>query len=74
MKNNNRAARAARTLVAFFDEVYQTTTGSLSKHDVDGCENVTKRFCNHFWIIQSHYAWKMCSNYTGIKLEPALGT
>ena len=26
MKKNNRAARAARSLVAFFDEVYQTTT------------------------------------------------
>ena len=25
MKKNNRAARAARTLVAFFDVVYQTT-------------------------------------------------
>ena len=37
-------------------------------------ENVTSRFCNHFSIIQSHYAWKMCSNYPGIKLEPALGT
>jgi len=37
-------------------------------------ENVTSRFCNHFPIIQTHYAWKMCSNYPGIKLEPALGT
>ena len=37
-------------------------------------ENVTSRFCNHFSIIQTHYAWKMCSNYPGIKLEPALGT
>ena len=26
MKENNRAAHAARTLVAFFDLVYQTTT------------------------------------------------
>ena len=37
-------------------------------------ENVTWRFCNHFSIIQSHHACKMCSNYPGIKLEPALGT
>ena len=35
-------------------------------------ENVTSRFCNHFSITQSHYASKMCSNYPGIKLEPAL--
>ena len=35
-------------------------------------ENVTSRFCNHFLIIQSHYACKMCSYYPGIKLEPAL--
>ena len=27
-----------------------------------------------FSFIQAHYAWKMCSNYLGIKLEPALGT
>ena len=37
-------------------------------------ENVTSRFCNHFSIIQNHHAYKMCSNYPGIKLEPALGT
>ena len=35
-------------------------------------ENVTSRFCYNFSIIQSHYACKMCSNYPGIKLEPAL--
>ena len=35
-------------------------------------ENLTFRFCNHFSIVQSHFAWKMCSNYPGIKLEPAL--
>ena len=23
----------------------------------------TSHFCNHFSIIQGHYAWKMCSNY-----------
>ena len=28
--------------------------------------------CNHFSIVQSHYACKMCLNYPGIKLEPAL--
>ena len=47
--------------------------GSLSKHDDDESENViwkcNLRFCNHFSIIQSHYAWKMCSNYPWIKLE-----
>ena len=32
-------------------------------------ENASSRFCNHFSIIQSHYACKMCSNYPGIKLE-----
>ena len=50
--------------------------GSLRKHDVDGSENVsenvTSRLCSHLLIIQSHYACKMCSNYPGIKLEPAL--
>ena len=33
---------------------------------------LTSRFYNNFAIIQSHYAWKMYSNYPGIKLEPAL--
>ena len=54
--------------------------GSLRKHttDVDDSENVTSsenltsRFCKHFLIIQREYACKMCSNYPGIKLEPAL--
>ena len=32
----------------------------------------TAHFCNHFSIIQSHFPCKMCSNYPGIKLEPAL--
>ena len=35
-------------------------------------ENVTSSFCNNFAVIQSHYARKMCSNYPGFKLEPAL--
>ena len=35
---------------------------------------MTTCFCNRFSIIQTHYAWKMCSHYPGIKLEPALGT
>ena len=34
----------------------------------------SENFCNHISIIQSHYAWKMYSNYRGMKLEPALGT
>ena len=28
-------------------------------------------FHNNFAVIQSHYACEMCSNYPGIKLEPA---
>ena len=35
-------------------------------------ENVASRFCNHFSIIQGHHGCKMCSNFPGIKLEPAL--
>ena len=35
-------------------------------------ENVTSRFCNHFSIIQGHHGCKMCSNFPGIKLDPAL--
>ena len=35
-------------------------------------ENVTSHFGNHFSIVQSNFARKMCSNYPGIKLEPAL--
>ena len=35
-------------------------------------EKLTSRFWNHFLIIQSRYAWEMCSNYPGIKLEQAL--
>ena len=49
--------------------------GCLSKHNIDGSENVIWK-C-HFAFLQSffkYYAWKMCFNYPGIKLEPALGT
>ena len=35
-------------------------------------ENVTSRFCNHSSVIHCHYACKMCYNYPGTKLEPAL--
>ena len=35
-------------------------------------ENVTSSFCNNFAVNQSHYVCKMCSNYHGIKFEPAL--
>ena len=42
-----------------------TTVRMSSDH-----ENV--HFCNHFLIIQSHYACKICSNYPGITLEPVL--
>jgi len=30
------------------------------------------RFCNHSSVIHCHYACKMCYNYPGTKLEPAL--
>ena len=49
--------------------VYANTTSTAAR---TSSENVTSRFCNHFSIIKSHYACKMCSNYPGIKLEPAL--
>ena len=66
-------------LSAALSSLLKLPLGSLSKHDVDesenvSSENVTSRFCHHFSIIQTHNAWKMCSNYPGIKLEPALGT
>ena len=35
----------------------------MSTEAITPSENVTSRFCNHFSIIQSHYDWKMCSNY-----------
>ena len=47
----------------------------LNNHDVDWSENVIWK-CN-FAFLQSFFniqTWKMCSNYPGIKLEPALGT
>ena len=40
---------------------------------IQSCLQKAKLRCRHS-IIQSHYAWKMFSNYPGIKLEPALGT
>ena len=49
--------------------VYANTMSTAAR---TSSENVTWRFCNHFLIIQSHYACKMCSKYPGIKLEPAL--
>ena len=45
--------------------VYANTTSTAAR---TSSENVTSHFCNHFLIIQSHYACKMCSNYPGIKL------
>ena len=47
---------------------------TASTEAITSSENVTSRFCNHLAIIQSDYAWKMRFNYSGIKLEPALGT
>ena len=52
--------------------VFVSLKGSLSKHEVD--EKCDIAFLQSFSIIQTHYVWKMCSNYHGIKLEPALGT
>ena len=65
--------------VAYFNRVscLLQNLGSLRKHDVDGSENVIWK-CNFSFlqsfllIIQSHYACKLCSNYPGIKLKPAL--
>ena len=45
------------------------TTGRTAR---TSSKNVTSRFRNHFSINQSHYACKMCCNYPGIKLEPAV--
>ena len=59
-----------------------STDRTDNKHDGDGSENViwkwnftyeTSRFCNQFLVIQSRYAWKMCSNCPRMKLEQALG-
>ena len=52
--------------------------GSLSKHDVDESKNVIWK-CNCvsatiFQLFKVIMLEKMCSNYPGIKLEPALGT
>ena len=49
--------------------VYANTTSTAAR---TSSENVTSRFCNHFSIIQGHHGCKMCSNFPGIKLEPAL--
>ena len=49
--------------------VYANTTSTAAR---TSSENVTSLFRSHFWIIQSHHGCKVCSNYPGIKLEPAL--
>ena len=55
---------------------FALTIGSLSKHDVEtartSSESITSRFFNHFSVIQSPSACKMCSTYPGIQLEPVL--
>ena len=53
------------------DVVFLGSLGSLSKHDVDGSENVAVTI---FQLFITVLAGKMCSNHPGIKLEPALGT
>ena len=40
--------------------VYATTTSTAAR---TSSENKTSRFCNHFLIIKSHHACKICSNY-----------
>ena len=55
--------------LAIYQGVYANTTSTAAR---TASEHVTSRFCNHFSIIQSHYACEVCSNYPGIKLEPAL--
>jgi len=55
--------------------IYQGAQANTTSTEAStSSENVTSRFCEYFSMIQSHHAWKMCSNYPGIKLEPALGT
>ena len=65
----NSAQSALHASLAIYQGVYANTTSTAAR---TSSENVTSRFCNHFSIIQSHYACKMCFNYPGIRLEPAL--
>ena len=71
-------SKKIRNLVTSVKVVTNPLLGSLSKHDVDGSENVIWKcnfaFLQYFFNLQSHHAWKTCSNYPGIKLKPALGT
>ena len=53
----------------YYEGALAKTTSTTAK---TSSENLTSRFSNNFAIIQSHYARKMCYNYPGIKLEPAL--
>ena len=71
MKN----ARAKRAKILFFIIKYANLWGFCCRRR-RGClsslmssENVTSRFCNHFSIIQSHDAYKMCPNYPGIEFS-----
>ena len=79
-KNNVYCTRhTPRTCVSLHFDIYVWrrhlwNNRELQQRARTSSENVTSRLCNHFLIIQSHYAWKMCSNYPGFKLEPALGT
>ena len=53
------------------------TMGSLSKHDVDGSENVIWKcnfsFYNHFSIIPTCYAWKCVPAILQLNWTQALG-
>ena len=71
MKN----ARAKRAKILFFIVKYANLWGFCCRcrrgclSSLMSSENVTSRFCNHFSIIQSHYAYKMCPNYIGIEFS-----
>ena len=54
------------------DDYLETGLNTTSTAVRTSSVNATSRFSNHFLIIQSQYACKMCSNCPGIKLEPAL--
>ena len=66
---NRHLAEQISTSYPEIRSAYARTTSTAAK---TWSENVASRFCNHFSIIESHYACKMCSNYPRIQLEPAL--
>ena len=67
LQNDSDSTRSLMGQEMCLERSFTTSTAAKTS-----CENVISRFCNHFSIIPSHYACKMCFNYPGIKLEPAL--